>query len=272
MDKFSLLNWQTLQQKLPKRSPDSHKGDYGHVLVIGGAPGYSGAARLAAESALRVGAGLVSIATHPDHAHVLNIGRPELMCHRVASEEALLPLVKKASVVLIGPGLGQDVWGLSLFNAIIHTDKPLIIDADGLNLLAKLPKKKHNWILTPHPGEAARLLACHGISDIQNNRLAAVKTLQANYGGVIVLKGAQTLIANEQNIFLNDMSNPAMASGGMGDVLAGMIAGLLAQHISAIDAANIAVMAHSLAAAKLNISRGVLASDLWSYFPELLNF
>ncbi|MCD6046721.1 MAG: NAD(P)H-hydrate dehydratase [Gammaproteobacteria bacterium] len=272
MDTPITLHWQALQQKLPKRAPSSHKGDYGHVLVIGGAPGYSGAARLAAESALRVGAGLVSVATHSDHAHVLNIGRPELMCHAVETEKALLSLIEKASVILIGPGLGQDAWGRTLFNTTLQTDKPLVIDADGLNLLAKLPKRKHHWILTPHPGEAARLLNHLNTHDIQNNRLAAVKALQADYGGVIVLKGAQTLIANAQNVFLNKMSNPAMASGGMGDVLAGMVAGLLAQHIPALDAANIAVMTHSLAAEKFNVSRGVLASDLWQHFPELLTF
>ena len=126
---------------LPRRDRCSHKGNYGHVLIVGGDLGYSGAARLAGEAALRVGAGLVSVATRTEHAGLMNLNRPELMCHGVETAGQLAVLLEKASVVVIGPGLGQSDWAKELFTATINAQKPLIIDADGLNLLARSPVK-----------------------------------------------------------------------------------------------------------------------------------
>ncbi|MDD1620022.1 MAG: NAD(P)H-hydrate dehydratase [Methylococcaceae bacterium] len=252
---------------LPQRPRSAHKGHFGHVLLVGGNFGYSGAIRLAGEAALRSGAGLVSIASRAGHSAMLNIGRPELMCHGVEYRDQLQALLDKASVVVIGPGLGQDEWAQSLFSAVLATDKPCVIDADALNLLAKQPGKRGDWILTPHPGEAARLLAC-STRDIAADRFAAVSGLQNRYGGVCVLKGAGSLIADAQTIHVATTGNPGMASGGMGDVLAGLVGGLLAQGLSPTDAAKLAVYVHGEAADRTaeQGQRGMLASDL---LPQL---
>jgi NAD(P)H-hydrate epimerase len=258
---------------LPRRDRCAHKGSCGHVLIIGGERGFSGAAKLAGEAALRVGAGLVSIATRVEHAGLMNLNRPELMCHSVESPEQLAVLLEKADVIVVGPGLGQSDWSKMVFDAAISADKSLVVDADGLNLLARAPATKPNWILTPHPGEAGRLLSC-STSDIQQDRFAAAVSIQANYGGVVILKGTGTLIATEQQLVISGTGNPGMASGGMGDVLAGVIAGLLAQGLSLKDAAQQGVYNHGLAAdlaAQTDGERGLLASDLMFYLRQLVN-
>ena len=252
---------------LPRRDRCTHKGNYGHVLIVGGDSGYSGAARLAGEAALRVGAGLVSIATRKEHAGLMNLNRPELMCHGVESAGQLSALLEKASVVVVGPGLGQSAWAKTLFITTIKTQKPLIIDADGLNLLAVSPITNSNWILTPHPGEAARLLNC-STADIQQDRFTAASAIQIKYGGIAILKGAGTLIASGDEMAVSTTGNPGMASGGMGDVLTGVIAGLLTQGLSLKNAAQQGVYSHGRAAdlaAEKDGERGLLASDLMSY-------
>ncbi len=257
---------------LPRRDRCSHKGNYGHVLIVGGDFGYSGAARLAGEAALRVGAGLVSIATRTEHAGLMNLNRPELMCHGVECAEQLSGLLEKVSVVVIGPGLGQSDWAKELFIATIKAQKLLIIDADGLNLLARSPVKNPDWILTPHPGEAARLLSC-STTEIQQDRFAAVAAIQDKYDGIAILKGAGTLIASENDCAVSTTGNPGMASGGMGDVLAGVIAGLLAQGLSLKNAAQQGVHIHGLAAdlaADKDGERGLLASDLMPYLRRVV--
>jgi NAD(P)H-hydrate epimerase len=261
-----------LKVLLPRRDRCVHKGNCGHVLIVGGDLGYAGAAKMASEAALRVGAGLVSLATRAEHAMLMNLNRPELMCHGVETAEQLAVLLAKADVVLIGPGLGQGAWATALFNAAISAGKPMVIDADGLNLLAAKPATQANWILTPHPGEAARLLNCQ-TADIEQDRFAAALSIQAKYGGVAIVKGAGTLIAFEQQLWLSNTGNPGMASGGMGDVLAGAIAGLLAQGLSLPDAAQQGVYNHGLAAdlaAATDGERGLLASDLMPYLRQLV--
>jgi len=256
-----------VRTSLPRRDRCAHKGNYGHVLIVGGDSGYSGAARLAGEAALRVGAGLVSIATRKEHAGFMNLSRPELMCHGVETVGQLSALLEKASVVVIGPGLGHSEWATELFMATIKAQKILIIDADGLNLLAVSPIANPNWILTPHPGEAARLLNC-ATADIQQDRFAAVSALQAKYDGIAILKGAGTLIASKDDCAVSTTGNPGMASGGMGDVLAGVIAGLLAQGLSLKNAAQQGVYSHGQAAdlaAEKDGEQGLLASDLMPY-------
>lgn len=263
-----------VKNQLPLRNRYAHKGDCGHVLIIGGDLGYSGAARLAGEAALRVGSGLVSIATRMKHAGLMNLNRPELMVHGVETPAQLVLLLEKADVIVVGPGLGLSAWAKALFNTAINTEKPLVIDADGLNLLAKSATVKTNWILTPHPGEAGRLLNC-STADIQQDRFAAVLSIQANYGGVAILKGAGTLIASEHQLAVSNTGNPGMASGGMGDVLAGVLAGLLAQGLSLQDAAHQGVYNHGLAAdlaAEKDGERGLLASDLMTYLRQLVNW
>ncbi len=262
-----------VKSQLPCRDRCAHKGSYGHVLIVGGERGYSGAARMAGEAALRTGAGLVSIATRAEHAGLMNLDRPELMCHGVETAEQLAVLLEKAVVVVVGPGLGQSDWAKMLFNAAISAGKPMVIDADGLNLLAAAPAAKPEWILTPHPGEAGRLLNC-STADIQQDRFAAALSIQAGYGGVAILKGAGTLIASEHGLAVSNTGNPGMASGGMGDVLAGVIAGLLAQGLSLQDAAQQGVYNHGLAAdlaAEKDGERGLLAGDLMPYLRQLVN-
>ena len=257
---------------LPRRDRCSHKGNYGHVLIVGGDWGYSGAARLAGEAALRVGAGLVSVATRSEHAGLMNLNRPELMCHGVGSAGQLAVLLEKANVVVVGPGLGQSGWAKELFMATIKAQKSLIIDADGLNLLARSPVTNPAWILTPHPGEAARLLNC-SIAEIQQDRFASVSAIQAKYDGIAILKGAGTLIASRDDCAVSTTGNPGMASGGMGDVLAGVIAGLLAQGLSLKNAAQQGVYCHGQAAdlsAEKDGERGLLASDLMPYLRRSL--
>ena len=224
------LDWLKERELVPRRRPAAHKGDCGHVLVVGGAPGLSGAVRLAGEAALRTGAGLVSVATHPSHAALLNLTRPELMVHAVADAAALAALAQRADVIAVGPGLGQEDWSRALFEQVLMLDKPLVVDADALNLLAAAPARRADWVLTPHPGEASRLLGCT-TAEVEQDRFAAVEALQQRYDGVVVLKGAGTLIRGpgHRPVGLCSDGNPGMASGGMGDTLTGVIAALLAQ-------------------------------------------
>jgi NAD(P)H-hydrate epimerase len=189
------------------------------------------------------------------------------MCHGVETAGQLTVLLEKADVVVIGSGLGQSDWAKALFLATISAQKPLVVDADGLNLLALSPVTNPGWILTPHPGEAARLLQC-SIAKIQRDRFAAVAAIQASYGGIAVLKGAGTLIASNDDIAVSTTGNPGMASGGMGDVLSGVIAGLLAQGLPLKNAAQQGVYSHGWAAdlaAEKDGERGLLASDLMPY-------
>ncbi len=270
---FKAAATRVVKMPLPRRKRCAHKGDCGHVLIIGGELGYSGAARMAGEAALRVGAGLVSIATRVDHSGLMNLGRPELMGHGVETPEQLAMLSAKADIIVVGPGLGQSAWAQALFNAAVSSGKPMIVDADGLNLLADSPTEKSDWILTPHPGEAARLLNCT-TAEIQQDRFAAASSIQSRYGGVAILKGSGTLIASEHGLAVSGTGNPGMASGGMGDVLSGVIAGLLAQGLSLQDAAQQGVYNHGLAAdlaVAKDGERGLLASDLMPYLRQLVN-
>lgn len=260
---------------LPRRRRDMHKGDAGHVLIIGGDRGMPGAARLASEAAYRAGAGLVMVATHPEHAAHISATRPELIVHGVESAEELRPLLARADVVAIGPGLGQGKWGETLLGAALDTSLPMVLDADALNMLAADPLMHKDWILTPHPGEAARML---GITkeEIQSDRFAAVHELVASFGGVCVLKGAGTLIASLSLygvVSVCDRGNPGMASGGMGDVLTGVIAGLRAQGLSSAAAARLGVGLHAAAGddAAAAGEIGMLASDLFPFIRGRLN-
>jgi NAD(P)H-hydrate epimerase len=254
----------TVRALLPRRKRTAHKGDFGHVLIVGGGPGMSGAVRLCGEEALRAGAGLVSIATHPSHSVFVAGNRPELMCHGVAGARELSPLLERATVVALGPGLGTDPWSRTLFEKVSAAGKPLVIDADGLNLLAANPTQYDNWILTPHPGEAGRLLGT-GAADVQRDRRDAVRRLHERYGGTVVLKGAGSLISADNGPpWLCSGGNPGMASAGMGDVLTGMIAALRAQGLAREMAAVAGVELHARAgdSAAGNGEIGMLASDL----------
>lgn len=267
------IDQELIARTLPRRRRTAHKGEFGHVLIIGGGAGMAGAARLCGEACLRSGAGLVTIATRAAHAIAIAAARPELMCHALEDAHLLPGLIERADVVAIGPGLGRDSWARSLFEVVLDCDRPIILDADALNLLAERPGRREDWILTPHPGEAARLLGVQTAS-VQNDRLAAVTKLTERYGGVVVLKGAGTLLGAENEIpALCDRGNPGMATAGMGDVLTGTIAALRAQTRNSWNAARVAVLAHGLAgdAAAQAGERGLIASDLIARLPEWLN-
>jgi NAD(P)H-hydrate epimerase len=258
---------------LTPRKPTANKGNFGHVLVVGGELGMSGAARLAGEAAARTGAGLVSVATRAEHAAIISAAVPELMCRGVEDSQSLMPLLHRANVVAIGPGLGQTQWAQSLFGVLLQSKSPMVVDADALDLLAIEPMKKDNWILTPHPGEAARLLG-QTVEEVQSDRIAAAIEVQKKYGGVVVLKGAGTVLVDaEEEVSICSDGNPGMASGGMGDVLTGVIAGLLAQGLPLNQAAQLGVCLHARAGdlAAEEGQRGLLASDLFPFVRMLLD-
>lgn len=261
-------------QPLPPRRKNSHKGDYGHVLVIGGGPGMPGAVALAAKSALRSGAGAVTIATHPEQVTSILPIVPEAMIWGVSISKELEQHLARATVCVVGPGLGDSEWAKSLFLAAMTSQLPMIIDASAIRLLAQHPQVDDNWILTPHPGEAAALLSCSTI-EVQNDRFQAVQEIQHQYGGVVVLKGKGTLIQTvERNTFVCSKGNPGMASAGMGDILSGIIAGLCAQGLSLSDAAKLGVLVHAMAgdrAIESVGSVGLLASDLLPIIPSILS-
>lgn len=267
------LDYDTLKSSFQKRARTAHKGTYGHVLIIGGDKGMTGAARLAAEAAARVGAGKVSLATRATHAHLVNLTCPEIMSHGIETAEELVYLLEQANVIAIGPGLGQSVWARSMLEALEDLQKPLVIDADALNLLARHPSRFPHGILTPHVGEAARLLEI-STTEVQSDRFSAVRSLQLRFGGVCILKGAGTLITDDTGqINICTAGNPGMACGGMGDVLTGIIAGLLAQGFPLIEAAKLGVCLHGKLGdrAALEGERGMLPSDLFQWLRYYVN-
>jgi hydroxyethylthiazole kinase-like uncharacterized protein yjeF len=262
-----------VSRSLTPRCRGAHKGDFGHVLVIGGGPGMPGAVRICGEAALRCGAGLVSIATHPSHSALIPIGRPELMCHGIDSVEQVKPLIEKATVVAIGPGLGTSDWAKSLLAVALASDRPIVADADALNLIADGVSRDGSWILTPHPGEAARLLGSTS-GEVQGDRRAALAALKQKLGGTIVLKGSGTLISSARSApWLCSAGNPGMASPGMGDALTGIIASLLGQGLSEELAAVVGVQIHAQAGDRAAIGgeRGLIVSDLLSEIRQEAN-
>lgn len=269
-----LATAQQIGRWLKPRARDAHKGDNGHVLAIGGDLGYAGAIRLCAEAALRCGAGLVSVATQPLNVNAIVASRPEAMPRGVTDMTALHELAARATVLALGPGLGRGEWSRTMFSAAVELGLPTVLDADGLNLLAAAPRRMPGAVLSPHPGEAARLLGTD-IPSIESDRFAAAQALVERYDAVVVLKGAGTIIAAAGHVpQVVGAGNPGMASGGMGDVLTGAIAALLAQGLDAFSAACAGALLHSAAAdaaAREGGERGMLASDLFPYLRRLSN-
>ncbi len=257
---------------LAPRKPTVHKGSFGQVLVIGGDLGTGGAALLSAEAALRCGAGMVTLATRPENVTASLVRRPEIMCSGVESTYAMATLIQRADVLVIGPGLGQAPWGRSLLSLAPECRVPQVWDADALNLLAagavELPA---DCLLTPHPGEAARLLGIT-VGEVQADRPAATRALASRYGCTVLLKGAGTLISDfDGRLALCDRGHPAMASAGLGDVLAGVAGALLAQGLEPFDAACLAVWLHAVAGERLGQQgRGLAAADLIPVIRQLL--
>ncbi len=276
-----LIRENIIKENLPPRRRNSHKGSFGWVLGVGSNTGMSGAVRLCGEAALRSGAGKVTLATHPAHAALLNLACPELMVRGVEDKEQLENLLQQVDVVVTGIGLGRDSWAEEMFRVCMQTPARVVLDADGLNILAGLFAEMAdgdiplgNWILTPHPAEAGRLLGIQA-SEVQHDRVKRAQQLAQRYDAVVVLKGCGTVIADQNGRYaICPLGNPGMASAGSGDVLAGVIAALLAQSLSLWEAATTGVVAHARAgdiAAGLLGERGMLASDITQQLPRVLN-
>jgi len=251
----------------------AHKGQHGHVLVIGGDHGMAGAVRLAGEAALRTGAGLVTLATRPEHAALLAAACPELMSRGVDHARDLQPLLRRASVIVIGPGLGRSAWAQSLLAVVLEARQPRVIDADALNLLAGVPAPVAHQVLTPHPGEAARLLALSAAA-VQADRFTAARSIAERYGGSVVLKGAGTVVSGgTRPPVVCAAGNPGMATAGMGDVLSGVIAGCMAQGLEPPLAAVAGACLHGTAGdrAAARGERGMTAGDVIAELRGLLN-
>jgi hydroxyethylthiazole kinase-like uncharacterized protein yjeF len=272
MQEPKALDLKTLLKQLPARKAEAHKGNFGHVLVIGGDFGYPGAPILSALGALRVGAGLVTVASHRDTILGLNAAHPEIMAANIDEPAAVSKLLTKATVVVLGPGLGRTSWSEQVFNSVINTQLPLVLDADGLYFLAKNPSQRVNYVITPHPGEAGMLLSQdQAVSSEQ--RLDAIVQLINQTHATVALKGAGTLVGtNPTEISICKAGNPGMASAGMGDLLTGIIAGLIAQGLSLDIATKLGVCLHAVAGdqAIKHGQRTLIATDLLEEIKKLL--
>lgn len=269
---------------LPARLASSHKGNYGHVLIVGGDKGMPGAIILAARAALRTGAGLVTIVTVEGNLESICSAVPEAMIKTCSADTVAEVLdsvfTQSISHIAIGMGLGQSDWSLAVLRFCLAQNKPVLFDADALNLLAE-----HNlkitvpFVLTPHPGEAARLLSVRekiNTAEIQNNRFKVIKKIydlyKANDESVVILKGSGTLIFDGSTLKVCALGNAAMAAPGMGDVLSGIIIALMAQGLTAGNAAELAVCLHASAAKSVtgDKTRGLLASDVVKALSEFV--
>lgn len=278
----SLMGLRDLGALLGRRARNSHKGDFGHLLVVGGDHGMAGAAIMAGDAAMRVGAGLVTLATRKEHFAAVISRRPEVMTVGVESRDQMAELLGKFTCCVVGPGLGQSAWSREMLMAAIEADVPMVLDADALNLLASLDREldgqlhrnaRKSWILTPHPGEASRLLAC-STGDIQADRFAASRRLMEKYAANVVLKGAGSVVSTDEGLFVCPYGNPGMSVGGMGDVLSGVLGGLLAQGIEPAESLKLGVCLHSLSADQLagkRGERGILATELLPILQKLVN-
>lgn len=270
-DLFELL------ELLPHFVGDEYKNQRGHCMIIGGDHGYGGAASMAAEASLRVGSGLTSVATQPQHVSSILARCPEIMACGVMSGQQLEPWLEKPSVLVVGPGLGRSAWSEQLLQKAVASGLPMVLDADALNILADgrvVKATDHAWVLTPHAAEAARLLNV-SVAEIEANRFSAVQQIQQKYNAVVILKGPGSLIAADNQITkICPYGNPGMASAGMGDLLSGIIGGLIAQGLSLQDAAELGCCLHSAAADKLvdgSGYRGIAATDVLPHLHRFLN-
>jgi len=287
-----LLARKQVMTGFPKRPRDSHKGMFGTVAVIGGASGMVGAPLLAARAALKLGAGCVHAGLLANNAPGVDLLQPELMLHSAADLLSPLPnplqrageganVKNNFSVLAIGCGLGTSKAAYKLLYETLKFEVPIVLDADALNLLAvhadlqnDLRARNHPAVLTPHPGEAARLLSCK-TGEVQADRAAAVQQLAQQFACSVVLKGADSLCATRDGrLFVNKTGNPGMSAAGMGDVLTGMIAAFIAQGMSVDDALLLAVHLHGAAGdalAQQHATIGMTATEVTEWARWLLN-
>lgn len=268
------VDWAGIREAIPRRPRIAHKGRFGHVLIVAGDRGFGGAGMMAAEAASRAGAGMVTLATRPEYVAPALARCPSVMVQGLIHGSELPPLISAADVIVCGPGIGQGAWGQQMLQQVVASGKPRVLDADALNLMAsRVAQPADNHILTPHPGEAARLLECE-VADIENDRVRAAEQVRQLFGGVVLLKGAGTVVASGE--VLPDIvsgSNPGMATGGMGDVLSGILGSLYAQledaHLSASAAAALHLAAANRAAATRGYM-GLLPMDVIDALPQVL--
>lgn len=268
-----LVDWGRASGHLPVRSRVAHKGAFGHVVIVAGDRGFGGAGLLAAEAASRSGAGLVTLVTRPEHVAPMLARCPSVMVRGITHGNELADLLKVADTVVCGPGIGQQAWGQQMLQQVLAADCPRVLDADALNLLSRrVPVANEHQLITPHPGEAARLLGT-SVANIESDRLAAAEALCRRFGGVVLLKGAGTVIAARGQIpVIIAGANPGMATGGMGDVLSGICGALAGQLPDLVTAAMVAASAHLAAADLASESLGYMAllpTDLMAALPAL---
>ena len=266
---------EALSRLVPARTPEGHKGTFGHVAVLGGVRGMDGAAILSARGAARSGVGLVTwVAPCSSGAEAngpIEVERPpELMR---LDWTASTPLPSRAEVLVCGPGLGRGDDARVLLDLAVSDPRPLVLDADGLNLLSEAPRTRKDWVLTPHPLEAARLLSTT-VDAVQADRVAAAQMLADRFDAVVILKGARSLVTAPASVpVLIDVAEPALAVGGSGDVLAGLVGGLMAQGLGTRAAALLGTWTHAHAGRDVGLgqgSRGVFASEIADRLPAML--
>jgi NAD(P)H-hydrate epimerase len=267
----TLLDAAIVSENLQPRPRRTHKGNLGRVLIVGGDDGFSGAPILSGQAALRAGSGLVTLAGRPRMASAAACVQPELMARDLSGPEQLEELLAASDAVALGPGLGRSSWSMALWKAAVEVDRPLVLDADGLYWLSQAPVTRQNWILTPHPGEAARLLGC-SIQAVESDRFAAARELARTHQAVVVLKGWGSLVATPSGqVQVCPYGNPAMATAGMGDALTGILVSFLGQGLALEPAAALGVVAHSLAGdLAARGKRQILASDLIGHLDQVL--
>ena len=271
------FNFDSIKIKVPKRDENSHKGDFGRLLVVGGSEGMGGAAILSSEAALYCGAGLINLQTHSTNIQASLERNPEVMCSGIGSDLSM----QKIDTLLFGPGLKNDKWAYNSFQKCIKTAnlKNVILDAGVRNFFEDFYKKEcckfENLVLTPHPGEAGELLNISA-EEVQKDRVSSIKNIAKKYNAHVILKGNGTLIASNDRdgIFICSEGGPELASGGTGDVLAGILSSLIAQGMGILDSCILAVAVHSRAGKIFKQATGEIglnASSLISISRDLLN-
>ena len=280
-----VVDYEDSISKVVYREQDAHKGHFGNVVIVGGDRGLGGAGLLSSRAAVYSGAGLTSLVTRPEHVSASLVSCPEVMVKGVDSGQDLEEHLVKPDVIAIGPGLGQSAWSEQMIQRVFweaeKRDVSVIMDADALNLLTKLKLSSNlpkRLILTPHPGEAARLLNT-SVAVIESNRFSAAAKIQKKFNATVVLKGSGTVICHKsggtQKWGICDSGNPGMATGGMGDVLTGIIAGLLAQGLTLKEAAEAGVDLHAKGADQASLEfgeAGLTSSDVINELKYLLKY
>ena len=269
------FNFDSLEKSIPERSSNSHKGDFGKVMIVGGSEGMGGAAILSSEASLFSGAGLVHLSTHPINVEASLKRNPEVMAYGI---DKSFSIPENIDVLLCGPGLKNDEWSKNVFDEIISANNfgAVILDAGALHFIGEnnLETSK-NKVLTPHPGEAAKLL---GISnnEVQEDRINAAKSISNKFSASVILKGKETIICSygDEELFICTEGGPELSSGGTGDVLAGVLSALIAQKVDITDACKISVAVHARAGEEFRNKTGEIGLNASSLIPtirDLLN-